>query len=315
MRTLCLTVLSSLLVVSALLADPKPGDPDYSGVLCADSWNSATGTSISAFSDNGFWSWGGSNGRAWPGVSQGTGGRFEVLPGGPAGNNLLSFWITEKAWSGVWKQPCFYDKYEHTYFRFYTRVFPHTTFDFNDGHFVQNFQSYKQPNGVDWQLSTNAYFGVNGANQTTWSAYFATMANTAKYDNPIENRHLTKWSAGPLDCGKWYRVEGHIHWLNHAKGPRTMTDPTRYEVRIYDENDKLVVSGPADWHTIAGLKLSDWYDQGNVFLMDGTANSWAFQNNGPLSAKGSGLSHQFSAFELRNDKWPGPVTGKIPAPK
>jgi hypothetical protein len=165
-------------------------------------------------------------------------------------------------------------------------------------------------------MSTNTWFGINGADETQWWAYISGIAHNDKWDYPYQYPGLCC-----LDTGKWYRIEGHIHYFRELTEERgdeqEMTRvPTHTYFRIYDENG-ILVKDTNDW-TLGDpstqspvYTLQEWYDMGRYWWYEGVANSWMMGNNGPYSAQGAGPNWcvDYAAIEIRDDTWPGPVGG------
>jgi len=155
-----------------------------------------------------------------------------------------------------------------------------------------------------------------GADQTQWWTYISSIVHYDKWDYPYQHPGLCC-----LDTGKWYRVEGHIHFFRELTEQRgdehEMTRvPTHTYFRIYDENGVLV-KDTSDWtlgdptSSYPVYTLQEWYDMGRYWWMEGVANSWYMGNNGPASASDSGPDWcvDYAAIEIRDDTWPGPVGG------
>ncbi len=296
-----------LMVFVVLMAT---GTPAYAGVLFSSDWNTATGDSDTAVTDGGTWD--NINNTPFEGHT-----RLEVFPPDHPvlnGNNYLGVWMNDWMWCGVWQYNVWTTDATDIYYRFYQRTYPHNiepnAIYFNNGHFVQPFQPYPPDN----QMSTNTWFGIRGADQNQWWAYISGQGHNDKWDYPYQYPGLCC-----LDTGKWYRIEGHIHYFRESTEQRgdvheTTRVPTYTHFRIYDENGVLV-KDTDDW-TLGDpstqspvYTLQEWYDMGRYWWYEGVANSWMMGNNGPYSAQGAGPNWcvDYAAIEIRDDTWPGPV--------
>jgi hypothetical protein len=118
-------------------------------------------------------------------------------------------------------------------------------------------------------------------------------------------------NSADLECGEWYRVEGHIQFFNHNEAA-----PTRCEVTIRDINGNLI----HDANSFFGIDaqgrapLQYHYDQGRRYYMDGWHHSWKMGNNGPASASGSGKMYDVCCVALADDQWIGSFDGKPDPP-
>ena len=154
--------------------------------------------------------------------------------------------------------------------------------------------------------------GVGGCGR--WRAYISGMGQDDKWDLPYLFPRLCC-----LDTGKWYRIEGHIHYfreLTEERGDERETTrvPSYVYFRIYDDNG-ILVKDTNDWY-LGEYTLQEWYDMDRYFWLEGVANSWYMGNNGPYSAQGAGPNWcaDYAAIEIRDDTWPGPVGGEPQPP-
>jgi hypothetical protein len=299
-----------LLFLMAFLVLMAAGTQAYAGIIFQSNWENGLGTSVNAVTDGGIWD----NVNNTP-VEGHT--RLEVFPPDHPvlnGNNYLGVWMNDWMWCGVWQYNVWTTDVTDIYYRYYQRTYPHNVGSnpiyFSNGHFVQPFQAYPPDN----QMSTNTWFGIRGADQTQWWAYISGQGHNDKWDYPYQYPGLCC-----LDTGKWYRIEGHIHFfreLTEQVGDvhETTRVPTHTHFRIYDANGTLVKDAN-DW-TLGDpstqspvYTLQEWYDMGRYFWYEGVANSWMMGNNGPLSAQGAGPNWcvDYAAIEIRDDTWPGPV--------
>ena len=287
------------------------------GVLFESSWNTAVGASEEAVTDGG----------TWPKVGNREKGVFEVKKGGVADNNYMHFRISlfrrrqigqwsgpwGGHWGGVWGPVKGMVESEHTYFRYYQRTYPHTDYRYGNGHFVQDFH-YEVPgtNG-----SQNVFGGVQAVEGEHWRPY---ICSTRRTEDPeykqYEYQFFTTGRTPDLDVNRWYRIEGHVRWLEHTRASRTVWD-----MRIYDDRGELIKTS-RDWtpHYRGEHNLEEYFKSGRFIYAEGRDPTWFMCYNDPASLRlvredanpkpGDGApSHDFCALQIRNDRWCGPVEG------
>jgi len=167
-----------------------------------------------------------------------------------------------------------------------------------------------------WMVVRGSWLGTRGGvgGCGRWRAYISGMGQDDKWDLPYLFPRLCC-----LDTGKWYRIEGHIHYfreLTEERGDERETTrvPSYVYFRIYDDNG-ILVKDTNDWY-LGEYTLQEWYDMDRYFWLEGVANSWYMGNNGPYSAQGAGPNWcaDYAAIEIRDDTWPGPVGGEPQPP-
>ena len=292
------------------------------GVLFKSSWNTAVGISKEAVTDGGKWPKAKGN-HEKPVI--------EVKKGGVAGNNYMHYRINIRprkgknaaqhpwgsSWGGVWGPVKGMVESEHTYFRYYQRAYPHTDYSYSNGHFAQDFH-YRVP-GTTGRSSTdssqNVYGGVQALKGKHWRTYIC--SSRRRYDpdfKRFEYQFFTTGRTPDLDVSRWYRIEGHIRWLEHKEASRTVWD-----MRVYDDKGKLVKTSK-DWtaHYRGTLSLDGYFKSGRFIYAEGRDPTWFMCYNDPLSVKAVkkdpkagdvAPSHDFCALEVRNDRWCGRVKG------
>ena len=295
------------------------------GVLFESSWNTAVGASEEAVTDGG----------TWPKVGNRDKGVFEVKKDGVAGNNYMHFRISlfrrsrigqwsgpwGGHWGGVWGPVNGLVESEHTYFRYYQRTYPHTDYRYGNGHFVQDFH-YRVPGTTgrsETDGSQNVFGGVQAVEEEHWRPY---ICSTRRTEDPeykqYEYQFFTTGRTPDLDVNRWYRIEGHVRWLEHTRASRTVWD-----MRIYDDRGELVKAS-RDWtpHYQGELNLEEYFKSGRFIYAEGRDPTWFMCYNDPASLRlvredanpkpGDGApSHDFCALQIRNDQWCGRVEGDV----
>ena len=264
-------------------------------------WMAATGTSDQAINDGGKWDWVHGNDASASTTA------IEVVPGGPGGLNMLRTWVRvipngssgyASRWSGAGSDFAWLAAEDDVYWRFYARVHPQDNFTYANGHFVQDIHG-----GGELDGSQNHYWGVQHVNGDVWRSYAFSHPHGEYYSEICPFYAPT--SPYAMNIGQWYRFEGHIRYLDHAKFSRTI-----YEMRIYDLDGNLIAD-TSDFSTCGG-SLQDWYDSGKYWIVEGRDPTWMMGFNGPIingpngGTPTDGLSHDYAAFEMRNDRWVGP---------
>ncbi len=243
------------------------------------SWNYATGSGAGALCDGGKWDM-----AKTPSI-------MEVATGGLFGNNLLSVWLDGENWGGACKFNVPTNTGSDFYYRFYVRV--HAPIGF--GYAYMHGLAESNTGGGD----ANFYMGIYEVSTNAWSAYFATY-----YSQP---EGMDQYFVSPKTFAfeQWFRIEGHVHWVNHSA-----IAPTQYEIRIYDINNALVCAPKDLMGTTSGKSLQSFYDAGKRYYQAGNVTSWKMGNNGPASATGSkGKMYDLCCVAFANDNWIGPFTG------
>ncbi|KPL00373.1 MAG: hypothetical protein AMK75_05520 [Planctomycetes bacterium SM23_65] len=293
------------------------------GVLFESSWNAAVGISKEAVTDGGKWPKAKGN-HEKPVI--------EVKKDGVAGNNYIHFRISiarrparavERAgpwggrWGGVWGPVKGMVESEHTYFRYYQRTYPPTEYyNYGNGHFVQDFH-YQLPGtkgGSPTDRTQNVYGGVQAIKGKHWRPYICSVRRTRDpLHKRFEYQFFTTGRTPDLDINRWYRIEGHIRWLEHKEASRTVWD-----MRVYDDKGELVKTSK-DWtpHYRGTLNLDGYFKSGRFIYAEGRDPTWMLCYNDPIlrnfpeGAKvGDGRpSHDLCAFQVRNDRWCGSVKG------
>ena len=309
-------------------SDAKVGSPKTTvafGKLFESSWNTAVGISKEAVTDGGKWPKAKGN-HEKPVI--------EVKKDGVAGNNYIHYRISiarrparavKRAgpwggrWGGVWGPVKGMVESEHTYFRYYQRTYPRREhYHYGNGHFVQDFH-YRLP-GTKGRSRTertqNVYGGVQRVEGKHWRPYICSVRRRQDPKHKrFEYQFYTTGRTPDLDVNRWYRMEGHIRWLEHKEASRTVWD-----MRVYDDKGKLVKTSK-DWtpHYRGTLNLDEFFKSGRFIYAEGRDPTWMMCYNDPIlrnfpeGAKvGDGRpSHDFSALEIRNDRWCGRVKGDV----
>lgn len=282
------------------------------GLLFASSWNTATGIDSRATTDGG----------KWPDVhGNEPNGVIEVLKGGVAGNNYMTYYVlpfnidyngrpmTASRWGGVWRAIEGMVESEHTYFRLYVRAHPHDGFSYANGHFVQDFHHQIPGSGREMEGSQNVYWGIQYMEGGTWRPYITSLRKSEYKDE-----RFNKWTwvtQRDFQPDRWYRFEGHIRWLEHQRVSRAVWD-----MRVYDDKGEIFKT-TRDW-VQSGVTLDKFYQDGEYFLLEGRDPTWMMCFNGPyvskvseevMSGRSRAPSHDICGFEIRNDRWCGPIAG------
>lgn len=257
--------------------------PCLAGIYFESSWNMATGNSELALTDGyRFTQTAGTN-------------LLKVETGGIAGNNLMGIWLNDQQFAHTMVSQLPVMDYPDFYYRFYIRVYPRTGIRYPNYHGIEN---------LDYNEASNFYLSVRDlGDPNSWGA---AVGSYAEQKEGMDNGYLH----GGLAMNVWYRVEGRIHWYSHAD----WAAPTKWEFKIYDGNNNVVVDERSMYGTTTGATLQSHYDQGKRLFCNGKTATWAMGNNGPAGGTGQGRIHDVSCFALGNDAsvW-GPVTAKLPA--
>src|SRR5207249_7925833 len=257
------------------------------GVLFQSNWDTATGTSNPAFTDNSLWT-----GYVQFDTSTPT---MAVVSGGPNGHNALRATQNGPVFgTDVWKAnfaPAGTDYFVRFYFR-----------------------SDDTSGAGDHVVTAGTLVGGAAIESLTYvrkygssSGFFMALSNYA-----CGNTIWQTWHWGPanrLALGRWYRFEYWIEWVNATH--------VRVHPRVYDDagsllyDDATFVNGepqdrPAIWNGQAWT-LASYYAAGNAFCVDPTMMaSLAMGNHGQGGALATGRPWYFAAVQIRNDTWPGP---------
>ena len=252
------------------------------GVLFQSNWDTATGTSNTAFTDNSLWT-----GYVQFDTSTPT---MAVVSGGPNGHNALRATQNGPVFgTDVWKAnfaPAGTDYFVRFYFR-----------------------SDDTSGAGDHVVTAGTLVGGAAIESLTYvrkygssSGFFMALSNYA-----CGNTIWQTWHWGPanrLALGRWYRFEYWIEWVNATH--------VRVHPRVYDDggtllyDDATFVNGepqdrPAIWNGQAWT-LASYYAAGNAFCVDPTMMvSLAMGNNGQGGALATGLPWYFAAVQIRND--------------
>lgn len=213
------------------------------------------------------------------------------------------------------------------YYRFYLRVKPTIGFQYGSLHPWQDFQDL--PGG----LSTNFYIGISSVNTTTWRPAFWTYA---QQEAGVPDRFGVYSPAfgGPapadqLQVNRWYRIEGHIRYLNRvSSGGAFPYAETIYNIRIYNDQNQQVLSNEDFTGELCNgsgctyNSLQSYYNQGHRFRFRATSSTFTMGTNGPATATGQGEIYDMTAMAFSNTGWigayggagGGPSDTQVPAP-
>lgn len=257
--------------------------PSAAGIYFESSWNMATGNSEMAVTDGyRFTQTAGTN-------------LLKVETGGVAGNNLMGIWLNGQQFAHSMVSQLPIQDYPDFYYRFYVRVYPKNGISYPNYHGIEN---------LDQSYASNFYFSIRDqGDPNSWTCH---VGSYAAQPEGMDQHYMY---AGGLSFNVWYRIEGHIHWYNHAD----WAAPVTWKLRVYDANNNLVFDEGSmkGWST--GVSMKDYFSQGKRLYLNGKTNTWTMGNNGPAGGTGQGRIHDVSCFALGNDAsvW-GPVTTKLP---
>jgi len=137
--------------------------------------------------------------------------------------------------------------------------------------------------------------------------------------NQGPNQTMPSWdlTGALLAYGRWYRFEYWVHFTTLAR--------IQVRVRIYDDTGALRWTeanfqpdpGWGQWTTAT---LATYYAGTNpgggitdFGITPANLVNMEFGNNGSASSSNTGLFWYFAGVQIRNDTWPGPVGGGVPA--
>jgi len=269
--------------------------PVEAGVLFDSSWDTATGTGISAFTDGGQWT----GYVQWDTPTP----TMAIVTGGPGGHNALRAQQNGPIWgSDVWKANVI-GVGRDTYVRFY-------------------FRSDDTSGPGDHVATAGTIVGGAAIESLTYlrkygsaSGFYMALSNYA-----CGNTIWQTWHWGPpnrLALGRWYRFEYWVEWVDATH--------VRVHPRVYDDGNSLLydettfVNGepqdrPALWNGQAWT-LAKFYAAGNTFCVDPAMMvSLAMGNNGQGQASATKQFWYFSSVQVRDDRWPGPIGGTTAPP-
>lgn len=270
---------SLILIVVTITAAPS-----VAGIFFETSWNMETGNSNFALTD-GYRFNGGCYGNEL----------LKVETGGIAGNNLMGVWLNGEQYAHTLARQLPILEYSDLYYRLYVRVYPKNGISYPNFHGIQNYeQSYPD----------NFYFSVR--DQGDPNSWTCAIGSYAAQPEGMDGHYLYH---GALAFNQWYRVEGHIHWYNHVD----WASPTKWELRVYDTANRLVLDESQMKGWGSGKSLTEFYSQGKRLYLNGNTTTWSMGTNGPAGGSGQGRVHDISCVALGSDAsaW-GPVTAKLP---
>lgn len=301
-RTLGLTALLCLAPATA------SAEPFFESV-----WEGQQGTSQDAVTDGGAWDRRETNDESLVEIRPIDG------PGTPIeleGLNMAS--VTHRgpsAWSMVTKEDVGTDSVEHFYWRMYLRVSSDTNTSWGN---VHPFQDFENEDGVD--ASMNFYIGLSTRtpDRSGWAPYFSSYADQT--ETIASNFTLTEEEADEfLATDKWYRLEGHIEYLDRQDDDRART---LYEMRVFDpegdpdtpvltERDLVAANCSGDCY---GTRLGEHYDAGERWYYRSSSTTFTIGTNGPAASTGEGPLYDVTAVALAHDTWIGPYGAPAPDP-
>ena len=265
--------------VSVSVNNPSEGDAVFTS-----NWDTATGTSTTAVTDDGRWPnyWEFNNGSNVQLLS--------VVSGGVNGHNALRVQQRGSTYAANLQIDNVLPQSKDYYLRYYMK---------NDD----------TSNSGDHIVTADTY---NYANLTYMRKYGGPLAWTfvaslygCGYTYPIGH-----WGPSlPLLNGRWYRFEYYVHYV----------DATHVQIhpRVYDDTGLEILSdaqflqsdfGQATWNGRSDWTLASYYAAGNSFCVSPTwTNDFGLGNNGQYGAADTGQYWYFSAVEIRTDRWPGAV--------
>ena len=266
------------------------------GVIFESNWDTASGTSRNAVTDGGRWPlyWEFNNGAAVQLLS--------VVSGGPNGHNALRVQQRGPAYAANIQLDNFVLPSTDYYVRYYMR---------NDdtssaGDHIVTADTWQYPNLTYMRKYSNG---------SSWR--FVVSMYGCGYTYPIAHWGPTQ----RLSHGQWYRFEYSVHYTN--------ANHIRVYPRVYDAAGNLLFSDAdfkqqdynagGTWNGRSDWTLASYYAAGFDFCVDLTqlnrqgtglaATSFGMGNNGNFGAVDTGLYWYFSALQIRNDTWPGPLGG------
>src|SRR5439155_17576009 len=282
-----------LIAAALLLLLPTVGS---AGILFESTWSTALGTSQTAWTDGGRWTWA----TSWDFPPTPV---MQIVTGGPNGLNALRLTQHGPLWPANVQKNDVLPVGRDYYVRFYMR---------NDdtsqqGDHVVTVDTWEYP---------NLTFVRKSSSSTSWQPISSFYG--CGYVYPIGHWY----SAKRLALGAWYRIEYWVHYV----------DPTHIQVhpRVYDAANTLIIQdvdyrqedfGLQVWNGSSTWTLASYYAAGLTFCVQNyvathtggrSITNFGLGNNGNSSATDTGLFWYFAAVQIRDDTWPGPLGAPAP---